>query len=134
MGEISFTPIYRCTKCSDIGWIWSPGRRTGLRRCDACRRSEESENLENRVVEVDGGALTPAECEAKMRTDRDRAMRIACGFEAAGSGKPPADPTTSTTASPDVEPTIAEIERAVAEANKVAKRSMDDWLTRMGGV
>lgn len=101
MGEIAYRPQYQCPECNDTGWVLVPGGHLGLRRCSACRRSEESETPENRVVEVDGGALTPAECEAKMRADRDRAMRVGLGFEAADSGKTPADPTTSTTADTD---------------------------------
>jgi hypothetical protein len=49
-----------------------------------------------KASEVDGGALTPAECEAKMRDDRDRAMRIGLGFEVAEPSKPrPTEPTES---------------------------------------
>lgn len=40
------------------------------------------------VGEIDGGKMTPAECEARMRAARDQAMRVAFGLEPEKPVKP----------------------------------------------
>lgn len=123
MGEIDEV-VQRCERCRGYTWIPDPeGGLYGIKSCPDCQEigGLRTEPVDEPKGEVDGGALTPAECEAKMRGDRDRAMRVGLGFEAADSGKPREPKLTIKLPDGILHPATA----AEIEAADRAKRAVD---------